>query len=119
MECYSNKKATEMDSVAKIMIPRKEGTDDINLANYIGFVNFLSGRRGAYMAFSSSVVLDAWKRAGGKCERCNKQLALEIRGRESQGSREAHHKTIVKTPNLVSKPPYTRVDRRFYEAQSA
>ena len=47
------------------------------------------------MAFSSSVVLDAWKRAGGQCERCDKQLTWENRGREGRGCWEAHHKTSV------------------------
>jgi len=57
------------------------------------------------MAFSDSVVLDAWKRAGGKCEctrtthghvgRCNKQLVWENRGRDGRGCWEAHHKTSV------------------------
>ena len=47
------------------------------------------------MAFSNTVVLDAWKQAGGKCERCNKQLSWENRGREGRGCWEAHHKTSV------------------------
>jgi len=44
------------------------------------------------MAFSESVVTDAWKRADGQCERCDKQLAWENRGREGRGCWEAHHK---------------------------
>lgn len=51
--------------------------------------------------FSLSVVQDAWRRAGGKCEcrrktcghigRCNKQLEWSKRGSESPGGWEAHH----------------------------
>ena len=47
------------------------------------------------MAFSQSVVSDAWKRAGGSCERCGKQLSWENRGREGRGRWETHHKTSV------------------------
>jgi len=54
------------------------------------------------MAFSESVVQQAWQKAGGKCEcrrathghtgRCNKQLVRENRGREGRGKWEAHHR---------------------------
>ncbi len=58
------------------------------------------------MAFPNSVVEQAWKRAGGKCEcrrkicghgtRCNKQLVWENRGGEGvRGAWEAHHVTAV------------------------
>jgi 5-methylcytosine-specific restriction protein A len=47
------------------------------------------------MAFSDSVVQDAWKRAGGECERCGKQLTWENNCREGRGCWEAHHKTSV------------------------
>lgn len=58
------------------------------------------------MAFSETIVLKAWERAGGKCEcrrrtcghagRCNKQLVWENRGEEGQrGAWEAHHATAV------------------------
>ena len=55
------------------------------------------------MAFSDETILQAWKRAGGKCEcrrashnhpyiRCNKELVWENRGREEgRGAWEAHH----------------------------
>jgi hypothetical protein len=54
------------------------------------------------MAFSDSVVSQAWNRAGGHCEcrrqthkhpftRCNKQLVFANRGREGYGAWEAHH----------------------------
>lgn len=56
------------------------------------------------MAFSEETVREAWKRAGSKCEckrlihnhlynRCNKELVLENRGRETgKGAWEAHHR---------------------------
>ena len=47
------------------------------------------------MSFSSSVLETAWKKAGGKCERCGKQLVWDNRGRDGQGRWEAHHKTSV------------------------
>ena len=58
------------------------------------------------MAFSDSVVRDAWKRAGGRCEctrvrhahiggRCNKQLSWNNRGRDGWGKWEAHHRLAV------------------------
>lgn len=57
------------------------------------------------MAFSQSVVDEAWKRSGGYCEcrrtnhghsytRCHKQLVYENRGKTGQrGCWEAHHIT--------------------------
>lgn len=56
------------------------------------------------MAFPDSVVQDAWRRAGGRCEcrrrshnhryvRCNKQLVWDNRGREGRGKWEAHHRS--------------------------
>ena len=47
------------------------------------------------MAFSDLVISNAWKQAGGQCERCKKQLVWENRGREGRGCWEAHHKTSV------------------------
>ena len=59
------------------------------------------------MAFSSTVISDAWKRSGGKCEccrttcghgtrRCNKTLVFSARGDDNAvGGWEAHHKTAV------------------------
>jgi 5-methylcytosine-specific restriction endonuclease McrA len=57
------------------------------------------------MSFPESVVKEAWKRAGGRCEckntthnhyrRCNKQLTWENRGREGRGAWEAHHTVSV------------------------
>lgn len=47
------------------------------------------------MAFSSSVLETAWKKASGQCERCGKQLVWDNRGREGRGRWEAHHKTSV------------------------
>jgi len=56
------------------------------------------------MGFSEDVAIQAWRKAGGKCEctrslhnhpygRCNKDLALENRGRETgRGCWEAHHR---------------------------
>lgn len=54
------------------------------------------------MAFSEETVLQAWRRAGGRCEcrrtshnhlniRCGKTLVWENRGREGWGAWEAHH----------------------------
>lgn len=53
------------------------------------------------MAFSESVVQQAWNRAGGKCEckrtthghtgRCNRALSWSSRGKESGMGWEAHH----------------------------
>lgn len=54
------------------------------------------------MAFSEETILQAWRRAEGKCEcarashnhsyrRCNKELVWENRGREGRGAWEAHH----------------------------
>ena len=53
------------------------------------------------MPFPESVVKEAWKRAGGRCEckrtthdhygRCYKQLTWENRGREGRGAWDAHH----------------------------
>lgn len=56
------------------------------------------------MAFPESVVEQAWRRAGGRCEcrrrthnhfnvRCNKTLVWANRGREAPGAWEAHHIT--------------------------
>ena len=56
------------------------------------------------MVFSSTVVDQAWRRAGGKCEcrrdthnhnyvRCNEQLVWTYRGRDyARGCWEAHHR---------------------------
>lgn len=63
------------------------------------------------MAFSNSVVRQAWNRADGKCEcrrktcrhgvRCNKQLVWENRGEEAKrGAWEAHHITAVASGGL-------------------
>jgi 5-methylcytosine-specific restriction endonuclease McrA len=64
------------------------------------------------MDFSDSVVLQAWQRAGGKCEckrlthahswaRCNNDLVWENRGREGRGAWEAHHITAG-GPDILS-----------------
>ena len=45
------------------------------------------------MAFPNSVVDQAWARAEGKCERCNKILFKVSRGKETSVGWEAHHKT--------------------------
>lgn len=57
------------------------------------------------MAFPESVVQQAWKRAGGRCEcrrrthrhgaRCSEQLVWSYRGKEWPGGWEAHHITSV------------------------
>ena len=58
------------------------------------------------MAFSQSVVDDAWRRSGSKCEctrtshghsgRCNKSLSYDNRGKDGAwGAWEAHHKVAV------------------------
>ena len=58
------------------------------------------------MAFSQSVIDQAWRRSSGKCEcirsqhyhsgRCNKPLNYANRGKDaSVGGWEAHHKTSV------------------------
>jgi hypothetical protein len=54
------------------------------------------------MAFPPTVIEQAWRRSGAKCEcqrishghsgRCNKDLVRENRGREGRGKWEAHHK---------------------------
>ncbi len=53
------------------------------------------------MAFHESVIDQAWRRSGGKCEcrrslhahgaTCNKPLTRGNRGREGYGAWEAHH----------------------------
>ena len=53
------------------------------------------------MDFSDETILQAWKRADGKCEcertshnhsgRCGKELVWENHGREGSGAWEAHH----------------------------
>lgn len=59
------------------------------------------------MAFSNEIVLQAWLRAGARCEccrvtcdghvlRCNKPLGWSDRGNDrAVGGWEAHHKTAV------------------------
>ncbi len=47
------------------------------------------------MAFSLDVKLEAWKRAGGHCERCGKQLAWANHKEGEWGAWEAHHKVAV------------------------
>ena len=58
------------------------------------------------MAFPKTVVDDAWKRSGGKCEctrtshghsaRCGKNLCYENRGKDGAwGAWEAHHRVSV------------------------
>ncbi len=58
------------------------------------------------MAFSEQTILEAWKRAKGRCEcrrythnhtiPCNKELVWENRGRETgRGAWEAHHRGIL------------------------
>ncbi|NQT29187.1 MAG: HNH endonuclease [Candidatus Saganbacteria bacterium] len=44
------------------------------------------------MAFSDETIGKAWLRAGGRCERCGRELVLKNRGREGLGAWEAHHK---------------------------
>ena len=57
------------------------------------------------MAFTESVVKQAWERAGGQCEcrrrthshfyiPCGKQLRWEIRGKSNQGGWESHQTRI-------------------------
>ncbi|MCD6296559.1 MAG: HNH endonuclease [Deltaproteobacteria bacterium] len=63
------------------------------------------------MAFSESVVKQAWDRSGGRCEctrstcghysRCNKELLWASRGVESSYGWEAHHITAG-GPDTVS-----------------
>ncbi len=48
------------------------------------------------MAFPDSVVDQAWAKAGGKCERCDKELREESQGSKSQYGWEAHQKTAGK-----------------------
>lgn len=59
------------------------------------------------MAFSSTVIENAWKRSGGRCEccrstcghgnrRCNKMLNWDAHGKDNaSGGWEAHHKVAV------------------------
>ncbi|MBW2974903.1 HNH endonuclease [Candidatus Woesearchaeota archaeon] len=44
------------------------------------------------MAFEEDVVKQAWERAGGKCEKCNKSLSWDNRGEETEDGWEAHHR---------------------------
>ena len=44
------------------------------------------------MAFSEKDVKNAFDKAEKKCERCDKKLVWENRGREERGCWEAHHK---------------------------
>lgn len=53
------------------------------------------------MAFAQSVIDDAWRRAGGRCERCGRELLAQSRGSESVYGWEAHHKTAG-DPDTVS-----------------
>ncbi|MDO8716439.1 MAG: HNH endonuclease [Dehalococcoidales bacterium] len=57
------------------------------------------------MAFTESVVKQAWERAGGQCEcrrrthshfyiPCGKQLRWEVRGKASQGGWESHQTRV-------------------------
>lgn len=43
------------------------------------------------MAFSEETVRQAWSRAKGKCERCDRSLLSSSRGKESEYGWEAHH----------------------------
>lgn len=48
------------------------------------------------MGFPESIVKQAFERAGGHCESCDKQLVFKNRGRGSgRGAWEAHHRTRV------------------------
>ena len=47
------------------------------------------------MAFSEYVKIQAWKRANGRCEKCNKQLVWANHNEGERGAWEAHHKTSV------------------------
>ena len=50
------------------------------------------------MAFSEQTVLEAFRRAKGRCETCGKELSIDNRGRDSgRGSWEAHHRTRVES----------------------
>ena len=42
--------------------------------------------------FSDETVEGAWKRCGGRCEKCGVKLIKSNRGREGEGCWEAHHK---------------------------
>lgn len=80
----------------------------INLENYDscsawpGFVPGMAGRQqpktGGYkMAFSEEAKDLIFRHAGGKCERCGKQLARNNHLEGEWGAWEAHHKTAVKS----------------------
>ena len=45
------------------------------------------------MPFPTGVVMGAWDRAGGKCERCGAQLIWENKGEEGPDSWKALYKT--------------------------
>ena len=45
------------------------------------------------MAFSNDIVMRAWRRSGGRCEACGKQLSFENRVREGRGKWEAHSRS--------------------------
>ncbi|MFA7074165.1 MAG: HNH endonuclease signature motif containing protein [Endomicrobiaceae bacterium] len=50
------------------------------------------------MAFSVEVKKEAFKRAGGKCESCRKELIYEHNGRDTgKGAWEAHHRLSVES----------------------
>ena len=62
------------------------------------------------MGFLQSLVDDAWKRSGGRCEcertthghgaRCNKPLSWGARGREGRDAWEAHSLSGQHKPSL-------------------
>ncbi len=67
-------------------------------------VTFKNQERMIILGFSDDVILQAWQRAGGRCQcelkgcghtgRCNKSLVWENRGKEGKrGAWEAHHIT--------------------------
>lgn len=65
------------------------------------------------MVFPDSVVSEAWRRAGGRCEctrvshpdhlgrKCGKALVWANRGRDGQGAWEAHHR-VSTGPDTLS-----------------
>ena len=52
------------------------------------------------MAFPIGIVMEAWDKSGGKCEKCHAPLVWENRGGEGPSNWEAHYKTKFGGDNL-------------------
>ena len=83
-------------------VPYLHQSDTSNL--FLTCINIQNQERMIILGFSDDVIVQAWQRAGGKCQcelkgcghtgRCNKSLVWENRGKEGKrGAWEAHHIT--------------------------